>query len=75
MKNENIDSRFKYSEDYNDAVELLLFSVDEIEKLLDGMEILHLTHLLEMLHIVITEQKRASYHAGFIAGKKSSEDS
>ena len=71
----NIDGPYKYSKYYDDAVELFFRAADEIEKKLDGMEILHLAHLFEMLDIILNEQKKASYHAGFAAGKKSSEES
>ena len=74
-KNSGIDTQFKYHECYDDAVELFFLAIDEIEKLLDGTEILHLAHLLEMLDIIITEQKKAYYNAGFIAGKNSSRES
>ena len=74
-KNNDIDTQFKYHECYDDAVELFFRAADEIEKKLDGMEILHLAHLFEMLDIILNEQKKASYHAGFAAGKKSSEES
>lgn len=69
MKKKKIDDNYKYSDKYDDAVELFLFSVDEIEKALEGMKVLHLTHLMEMLGVILTEQKKAAYHQGFIAGK------
>ena len=74
MKKKNNDDTYKYSDKYDDAVELFLFSVDEIEKALEGMKVLHLTHLMEMLGVILTEQKKAAYHQGFIAGKNSSKE-
>lgn len=75
MEKINIDNDYKYSDKYDTAMDLFLFSVDEIEEALDGMDVLHLTHLMETLRIILSEQKKASYHQGFIAGKNSSDNS